>query len=230
MIPLSVASFLLVSCPAYFSHTEGKNSLANGLFCFFPSATLVTLQSDCSMKMMSRLQWMATIEGLAVKALYKRLSQAEAENREEMPGLLWMHGMCFWACQLAVWSPWALDDNKIILGLSEVDRGFKFSLLGVRKLREGWSLRWTVSLELFHSFMACVMSHNTFWKTLHHQFVNHMEHKQNKPLTRLFSHPCAKNRLGTRLYIPSLSPVLLEPSSVVMSGRKKVDTRNAIPN
>ena len=36
MITLSVASFLLVSCQAYFSHTEGKKSLVNGLFrlCF----------------------------------------------------------------------------------------------------------------------------------------------------------------------------------------------------
>ena len=32
MITLSVASFLLVSCPAYFSHAEGKRSLVNGLF------------------------------------------------------------------------------------------------------------------------------------------------------------------------------------------------------
>ena len=39
-LALFVAVFLLleyiyiVSCPAYFSHAEGKNSLVNGLFCF----------------------------------------------------------------------------------------------------------------------------------------------------------------------------------------------------
>ena len=39
----------------------------------------MALQSDCSMKMTSRTA-MKTSEGLAVEALYKRLSQAEAEN------------------------------------------------------------------------------------------------------------------------------------------------------
>ena len=46
---------------------------------------------------------------------------------EKMPGLLWTCGMCFWTCQLAVWSSWASHVDKIILGLSEFARGFKFS-------------------------------------------------------------------------------------------------------
>ena len=91
---------------------------------------------------------------------------------EKMPELLWTRGMCFWTCQLAVWSSWASHVNKIILGLSEFTRGFKFSkssLLGIQKIWDGWSLPATerlrlqqaVSFELFQSFMACVMSHNT---------------------------------------------------------------------
>ena len=91
---------------------------------------------------------------------------------EKMPGLLWTCGMCFWTCQLAVWSSWASHVDKIILGLSEFARGFKFSkssLLGIQKIRDGRSLPATerlrlqqaVSLELFQSFMVCVTSHNT---------------------------------------------------------------------
>ena len=91
---------------------------------------------------------------------------------EKMPELLWTHSMCFWACQLAVWSSWASNVDKIILRLSEFARGFKISkssLLGIQKIRDGWSLPATerlwlqqaVSLELFQSFMVCVTSHNT---------------------------------------------------------------------
>ena len=75
------------------------------------------------------------------------------------------------------------------LRLSNVDKivsgGFMFcesSFLGVRKLREGRSLQQAVSLELFRSFKLCVTSHNTFLKTLRHQFLNHTE----RQLTRLF--------------------------------------------
>ena len=46
---------------------------------------------------------------------------------EKMPELLWTHSMCFWACQLAVWSSWASNVDKIILRLSEFARGFKIS-------------------------------------------------------------------------------------------------------
>ena len=42
--------------------------------------TLVALQSDCFMKMMSRT---ATSEGKAVEALFRRLSQTEPENGPE---------------------------------------------------------------------------------------------------------------------------------------------------
>ena len=47
-------------------------------------------------------------------------------TREGMLGLPWTHGMYFWACQLAVWNPWASDVDKTVLGYPEVDRGFKF--------------------------------------------------------------------------------------------------------
>ena len=165
MIPLSIASFLLVSCPAYFSHAEGKNSLVNGLFRFCSKYHIggapIRLLHENVTTAVNGNQWR-----LGSWSVIQETKPGGGRERtsEGMPGLSWMRGMCFWACQLAVWSPWALDVDKIVLGLSEVDRGFKFSessLYGVRKLREGWSLRQTVSLELFHSFMACVMSHNT---------------------------------------------------------------------
>ena len=57
---------------------------------------------------------------------YTRLSQAEAENKPAKECQDFHERVYFWACQLAVWSPWASDVNKIVLGLSEVDRGFKF--------------------------------------------------------------------------------------------------------
>ena len=47
---------------------------------FVASATLVALQSDCFMQMMSRT---ATSEGKAVEALFRRLSQTEPENGPE---------------------------------------------------------------------------------------------------------------------------------------------------
>ena len=106
----------------------------------------------------------------------------------------------FWACQLAVWSSWASDVHKVILGLSEVNRGFKFesSLLGIRKIREEWSLQQAVSLELFCSFRLCVTSHNTVLKTLYHQSLYHTKWKWSRLLTRLFwphnflGSPCGK--------------------------------------
>ena len=54
------------------------------------------------------------------------------------------------------------------------------------KLREGSSLQQAVSLEFFRSFKLCVASHNTFLKTLCHQFLNRMEQKFDRQLTRLF--------------------------------------------
>ena len=134
---------------------------------------------------------MATNEGLAVEALYKRLSQTEVEN-----------GLAK-ECE-AVWGSWASDVDKIVLALSEVDRGFKFcksSLLGVRKLPEGWSLLRAVSLALFHSVKTCVMSHNIFLKTWRHQFLNRTERKLIGRWPDYFSPPRAKNRLGMRLAV-----------------------------
>jgi len=106
----------------------------------------VVLQSDCFMKMMSR----TAINGDQITPGSWSITQETKPDRTReqtskgMPGLSWTYGMCFWACQLAVWSSWTSDLDKIVLGLSEVDTGFKFcesSFLGVRKLWEGWSLQ-----------------------------------------------------------------------------------------
>ena len=142
MIPLSVASFLLVWSTAYSVFVKRH----------IGSALIRLLHENDIMTAMKGDQWRlgswSVIQGTKPGGGRERTSKG-------MPGLSWMRGMCFWACQLAVWSTWALDVDKIVLGLSEV--------------REEWSLQQTVSLELFHSFMACVTSHNTFWKTLRHK-------------------------------------------------------------
>ena len=70
----------LVSCPAYFSHAEVKNSLVNGLFRFCSKRHVggapirLLHENDVTYRLNSNR------EGSAVKALYKRLSQTEPEN------------------------------------------------------------------------------------------------------------------------------------------------------
>ena len=50
---------------------------------------------------------------------------------------------------------------------------------------QGEKLHQDVSLQLYRSFKLCVTSF--LKKMLHHQFLNRMEQKQNRLLTRLFS-------------------------------------------
>ena len=168
----------LVSCPVYFSHTERKNSLVNGLFCFCSKrhaggAPIRLLhENDVTYCKNSEATWLKRYTSIIQETKPDRTRERTSEGMPELP---WMHGMCFWACQLAGWSSWDSDVNKIVLALSEVDRGFKFcesSFLGVLKLREEWSLLRAVSLALFHSVTTCLTSHNTFLKTWRHQFLN----------------------------------------------------------
>jgi len=176
---------------------EGKNSLVNGLFCFCSKHHV----GGAPIRLLHQNESCTATNGDQRRLGGWSVIQETKPDRtrewtgEGMPRLPWTHGMCFWACQMAGWSSWASDVDKIVLGLSEVDRGFKFcatSFLGVRKLRERWSLQWAVSLEPFHSVMTCVTSYNTFLKTWCHQFLNHTERKRITSLTRLFSPPCAK--------------------------------------
>ena len=51
----------------------------------------------------------------------------------------------------------------------------------------------------YDSSTVLMTSDITFLQTLHHHFCNRKERKWNIPFTRLFSPPCAKNGLGTRL-------------------------------
>ena len=100
-----------------------------------------------------------------------------------------MNGRCvFLAWQLAAWSSWASIVNKIVSGLSEVDRGFmfcKYSFLGIRKLREEWSQQRAVSLEL----KLCVTPQYHFKKALCHQFLNRKQ---------VFPSPCWNYRVSAR--------------------------------
>ena len=180
--------------PRQFSHAEGKNSLVTCLFNFVPSATMVALQSDCFIRMMSCTALNGNQRSLGG---WSPMQATKPGRSREQPAkefhdlcILWKDSVCFWTWKLAVWSSWASNVNKIFSGLSEVDRSFmfcEFSFLGVWKLQEGWFLQWAVSLELFCSFKLCVTSHNTFLKILRHQFFNRMKPKLNRQLTRLFS-------------------------------------------
>ena len=179
----------LVSCPDYFSHAEGKMVWSTAYSIFVPSTTMVVLQSDCLMRMTSSTAVNGDQRKLGSWSAM-RLSQVEPENdrQRNVRRLRWTGGVCFRAWKLAVWSSWASNVDEIVSELSEVDRNFMFcecSFLGVQKLREGWFLQQAVSLEPFRSFKFCVTTHNTFLKTLHHQFLNRTE-KLNRQLTRLF--------------------------------------------
>ena len=129
------------------------------------------------------LQWMVI---KAVEALCRRLSLVEPENDRRRNPRTSVNGRCVF---LSLKFLRLSNVDKIVSGLSEVDRSFMFcesSFLGVWKLREGWSLQQAVSLELFRSFKLCVTSHITFLTTLRHQFLNRTEQKLNRQLTRLF--------------------------------------------
>ena len=129
---------------------------------YIPSATKVAFQSNCFMA-----SWMISCTAILKKlGGWSDMQESKAGRTREwtsegMPGLC-KQALCFLAWQLALS---ASHVDKIVLGLSEVDRDFKFcesSFLGVRKLWEGWSLQRAVSLELFRSFKLCVTSHNAF--------------------------------------------------------------------
>ena len=119
MVCQQVASYL-VSCPDYFS---GKNSLVNCLF--VPSAMFVALQSCCFMQMTSRT---ALEDGYVVEALCRRLRLVEPENDWRRNSRTSVNGRCVFP-SLKTGSVKFLrlsNVDKIVLGLSEVDRGFMF--------------------------------------------------------------------------------------------------------
>ena len=99
---------------------------------------------------------------------------------ERMPWLPWMHAVRFWVWQLAVWSSWASNVDKIVLGLSWGWQRLQvfvnlFFFVGVQKLWEGWSLQSTLSLELFRSFKICVTSHKaTIINSIVSQTITHV--------------------------------------------------------
>ena len=73
------------------------------------------------------------------------------------------------------------------------------SLLGVWKIREGWSLQRAVFLEFFRTFRLCVTSRNTFLKTLCHNFETARNNNWIASWPDYFFPPHVKNSLGTRL-------------------------------
>ena len=174
----------LVSCPDCFHMRTGKRVLSTAYSIFLPSATMVALQSDCFMWMTSRTaingdQW--------TLGTWSTTQETKPGRTRERPV---KHDFYEWVVCVAELDNWRCEVPssvyKIVSQISEVDRDFMLCqswFLGIWKLREGWSLHWAVFLELFCSFNLCVMSHYTM---LHHQFLNPMEQKWNRPLTSLF--------------------------------------------
>ena len=158
---------------------------------FVPCITMVALQSDCFMRTTSRTPMdddQRRLDGWSTMQETKP-GRTRARPAKEC------QDFCEWAVYVSKLEnrqcevPRLSNVNKIASGLCQVDRGFMLyesSFLGVWKLREGWSLQQAISLELFCSFKLCVTSHNTFLKTVHHQFLNHTKQKLNRQLTRLF--------------------------------------------
>ena len=66
-----------------------------------------------------------------------------------------------WQCEVP--EAFKRRQDWIVLGLSEVDRGFMLSFLGARRMILAMSC-------FFSSCKLCVTSHNTFFKMLRHQF------------------------------------------------------------
>ena len=156
----------LVLCPAYFSHAQGKIVWSMAYSVFIPSAMLVTLQSDCFMIMTSRTAINGNQRSLGSWSTTQETKSDRTRERtsKRMPGLPWLRSMYFWACQLPVWSSWASDVDKIILGLSEVNRGFRFcksSFLGVQKLWEEWSLQRACLFGTVSWFLKMLHQHRT---------------------------------------------------------------------
>ena len=70
LLAITVAS--VVSCPDYFSHTGGKNSLVNGIFCKnFYSVTLLHLLGFCSKVLVtSTIFWLPQLHSFCVHDTY----------------------------------------------------------------------------------------------------------------------------------------------------------------
>ena len=163
---MTVPLFIGTLVPSlFFCMWRGKIVWSTAYSTFVPSGTPIRLLHEnyviyCNESWPKKVRWLTI--------LCRRLSQVEPENEPAKNPSTSMNARCvFLSLPTAVWSSWASDVDKTVLGLSEVDRGFKFcksSFLGIQKLQEGWSLQRAVFLELFRSFRLCV----TFLKMLRH--------------------------------------------------------------
>ena len=93
----------LVSCPGYFLHTEGKNSLVNSLFRFCSkrhvSGTPIRLLHENDVTYCNK--WRPKTAWRLKRYTRDRIRERTSEG---IAGLPWTCSMCFWACQLAEWS------------------------------------------------------------------------------------------------------------------------------
>ena len=92
-----------------FPHAEGKIVWSTAYSIFVPSLTMVALQSDYFMQVKSRTAINGDQRRLGGQSVMQKTKpgRTREQTSEGMPGLLWTGGVCFWACQLAVWSSWA---------------------------------------------------------------------------------------------------------------------------
>ena len=115
----------VVSCPDYFSHAEGKNSLANGLFNFCSKCH----NGGAPIRLHQLKRYQETKPG-------RTREQPAKECQDFCELAVCVSELDNWQCDVPVLS----NVDKIVSRLSEVDRGFMFcesSFLGVRKFREG---------------------------------------------------------------------------------------------
>ena len=180
------------SCAQTIFHTwRGKIVWSTACSIFVLSATMVALQSDCFMRMTSRTaidgdqRWLSSWSAMQETKPSRTRERPAKECQDFCEQAVYVSELENWQCEV----PGLSNVDKIVSGLSEVDRCFMFCeslFLSVWKLWGGWSLQQAVSLECFRSFTLCVTSHNTFLKTLRHQILNRTEQNLNRQLTRLF--------------------------------------------
>ena len=88
---------------SYFPHAKGKIVWPMAYSVFVSSATIMALQSDCFMQRTSRTATNGD-QGRLGGSMVLQETKNQRTTSEGMPGLLWTSGVCFWACQLALWS------------------------------------------------------------------------------------------------------------------------------
>ena len=132
-----------------FRTQRGKIAWSTACSIFVPCTTMVALQSDCFMRMMSRTamdrdqKWLSS---------WSAMQETKPGRTRAQPAKEASTSVCFWAWKLTVWSSWGFQMSTRLshgyLRLTEASCFCESLFLGIWKLREGRMIPATSRLSI----------------------------------------------------------------------------------